>query len=134
MKKTIVNIMATTGIALVVLAVIALFYGGSLICISTVFEVLGINIIIYLGIHVVNRFEFRYPILETGIKLAYILTLVLIGGWIFGWYNNLSGLVLTLMTVIVFSLCMALDTMSMLDEVKSINDLLEKKLDDTNSL
>ena len=40
MKKMIVNIMATTGITLVILALVATWYGGTLICISTVFQAL----------------------------------------------------------------------------------------------
>lgn len=128
MKKTILNIMATTGIALLVLSIFALYYGGTLICVSTVFEVVGLTAVIYAGIYVMNRFEYRYPIVETGLKLIYILTLVLVSGWIFGWYSNMSELALTLMTVIVFAVCMCLDTWNLLDEVKSINELIEKKI------
>lgn len=129
MKKMILNIMATTGIALVVLSFIAIYYGGSLICIDTVFQVLGLNIVIYIGIHILNHFEYRYSILETGLKLIYILTLVLISGRIFGWYSNMSGLVLVIMTVVVFGVCMCLDTLNLLEEVNSINTLIGRDKD-----
>ena len=125
MKKTILNILATTGITLVVLSFIAIYYGGSLICISTVFQVLGLSIVIYLGIHIMNRFEYRYSILETGLKLIYILALVLISGRIFGWYDNVSGFTLVIMTCIIFGICVCLDMFNLLDEVRSINELIE---------
>lgn len=126
MKKLIINIMATTGIALVVLSFIALYYGGSLICIRTVFEVLGLNVAIYIGIYILNHFEFNYPILETGIKLIFILALTLLTGKIFGWYDSMPSKALIFMTIIVFAVCMCLDTMNLLEQVKSINALLEE--------
>ena len=69
--------------------------------------------------------EYRYPILETGLKLLYVMILVLLGGWIWGWYSNLPGVVLILMTIGIFVVCVCLDTVSLLSEVKSINILIE---------
>lgn len=125
MRKTILNIMATTGITLVVLALVAIYYGATVICISTVLQVLGLNATMHLGIVFLGHFEYRYSILETGLKLIYVLALVLLCGWIFNWYNNLSGLALILMTIVILGVGICLDTMSLLNEVKSINNLLE---------
>lgn len=125
MKKFILNIMATTGITLVVLAIIATCYGATVLFISAVFQAFVLNIAIYTGIYIINRFEYRYPILETIVKLIYVLALVLISGWIFGWYDNMSGVVLVSMTMVIFGVCLCLDTMSMIDEVKEINVLIE---------
>ena len=60
MKKMILNIMATTGITLVILALVATCYGGTVIFISAVFQALVLNIVIYAGIYLLNRFEYRY--------------------------------------------------------------------------
>ncbi len=125
MKKMILNIMATTGITLVILALVATCYGGTVIFISAVFQALVLNIVIYAGIYLLNRFEYRYPILETGLKLVYVLALVLISGWVFDWYQNLSGPVLVLMTIVIFGVCVCLDTISLIDEVKKINCLID---------
>ena len=59
--------------------------------------------------------------------MIYVIALVLTCGWIFDWYNNLSGFVLVLMTVVIFGVCVCLDTISMIDEVKAINGLIEEK-------
>ena len=126
MKKFILNIMATTGITLVVLASVALCYDATVIFISAVYQVLALNIAIYAGIYIINRFEYRYPILETGLKLVYVLAAVLVSGWIFGWYENMSVVVLGIMTIVIFGVCLGLDTMSLMDEVKTINGLIEK--------
>lgn len=125
MKKIILNIMATTGISLVALALIAILYDGTLICIDTVFQMLGLNIVIYIGLYFMDYMEYRYALLETGLKLIYIILLVLISGFVWDWYNNLSGAVLILMTIGIFAVCVCLDTISLLSEVKTINGLIE---------
>lgn len=127
MKKVLLNIMATTGISLVVLSLVATLYDGSLICIDTIFQVLGLNVVIYIGLYVMEFAEYRFAILETGMKLTYIIVLVLISGLIWGWYNNLSVTVLVLMTIGIFVVCVCLDAISLISEVKSINALIEGK-------
>jgi len=127
MKKMILNIMATTGISLVALSLVATLYDGSLICIDTIFQVLGLNAVIYIGLYVMELFEYHYAILETGLKLIYIIILVLISGLLFGWYNNLPGVVLVIMTIGIFGVCVGLDVISLISEVKSINGLIEGK-------
>lgn len=126
MKKMVINIAATTGITLVVLSVVALCYNATLICISSVFQALFLNILIYIGLYVLEHFEYRYPVLETGSKLLYVMALVLVIGRMFGWYEYISVAVLCLMTIIIFSVCMCLDMVRLLDEVKEINGLLKQ--------
>ena len=125
MKKMILNIMATTGITLVVLAIVGLCYDATVIFISAVFQALLLNVAIYMGIYIMDHFEYKYPIVETGLKLAYVFALVLASGWIFGWYVNMSVVVLWLMTIVIFGICVFLDIVSLIDEVKDINELIE---------
>lgn len=127
MKKMILNLMATTGITLVVLSIVALCHGATVIFISAVFQALLLNIFIYVAIYILEHFEYRYPIIETGLKLSCVLAMVLASGWIFGWYANLSIIVLVIMTLVILVVCVFLDTLNLLDEVKTINDLLEKE-------
>lgn len=127
MKKMISNILVTTGIVLLVLSVVALGYGGTVIFINTVFQILVVNTVVYLGLYLLELIEFRYPILETGVKLLYILGIVLLTGWLLGWYEFVSVAVLGIMTVIVMIVCVCLDTLSLRTEVKEINELLEER-------
>lgn len=125
MKKVLLNIMATTGISLVVLSLVATLYDGTLICIDTIFQVLGLNVVIYIGLYFMEFIEYRYAILETCLKLIYIIVLVLVSGLIWGWYNSLPPAVLVLMTIGIFIVCVCLDAISLLSEVKAINVLIE---------
>ena len=127
MKKMISNILATTGIVLLVLAVVALCYGGTAIFINTVFQILAVNTVVYFGLHLIGLLELSYPILETGVKLLYILGIVLLTGGLLGWYEFVSIAVLGIMTIIVMIVCVCLDMLSLRTEVKEINELLEER-------
>lgn len=127
MKKMLLNIWATTGISLVVLALVATLYDGTLICIETVFQVLGLNILIYIGLFLLDCVEYRYAILGTVLKLMYTIALVLVGGFVWDWYANLPAAVLVIMTIGIFLVSVGLDAISLLGEVKSINGLIEEE-------
>ncbi len=124
MKKTIINIFAMTGITLVALSTIALCYNASFLCLNTVFQALGVNVLIYAGITLINKLEFSFTLIETGIKIIYSVILVLVFGSLFAWYDSLSTPVLIGFTVFVLIVCELLDMLSLKNKVKEINELI----------
>jgi hypothetical protein len=126
MRRTVLNIMATTGITMVVLSMVALCYDASFICISTVFQSLGLNTIIFAGIFLLNQIDFQIAIAETFIKVLYVIALVIISGVIFGWYENVSIFVLVGMSMGILAICVFLDALNIKGEVKEINVLIEQ--------
>ena len=64
MRKMLINILATTGVSIVALAVIATCYQASFLCIETVFQSFLANILIHIGIRCLNKIEFQYFIVE----------------------------------------------------------------------
>ncbi|MBO7387477.1 MAG: hypothetical protein J6U15_06695 [Lachnospiraceae bacterium] len=127
MKKAVLNIFAMTGITLVVLSLVALCYDASFLCLETVFQALGVNVLIYIGISLIDLLELRLYLVETGIKLVYAIALVLVFGKIFGWYANLSVPVLSGMALVILLLCAYLDMLSLRNQLKEINDLIGEK-------
>ena len=123
MRKNILNIFAMTGITLVILSLVALCYNATFLCLDTVFQALGVNALIYFGIFLINKLDFSYFLLETGIKLIYSIGLILVFGMIFGWYESLSVTVLTIMSLAILFICALLDTISINGEIKEINEL-----------
>jgi hypothetical protein len=128
MKKTVINIFAMTGITLVALSLIAYFYNATFLCLNTVFQALGVNILIYAGIKLINKFEINLSIIETGLKIIYAVILVLIFGNLFAWYESLSFPVLIVFTVFILIVCELLDMISLKNKVKEINDLIGNDL------
>ena len=124
MKKTIINIFAMTGITLVGLSLIAFCYNATFLCLNTVFQALGVNILIYAGITLINKIEISLSLVETGIKLIYSVILVIIFGYMFTWYESLSTPVLIVFTAFILIVCELLDMLSLKNKVKEINNLI----------
>ena len=116
-----------TGITLVALSLIALCYNATFLCLNTVFQALGVNILIYAGITLINKIEINLALVETGIKLIYAIILAIISGYIFSWYESLSLPVLIGFTAFILIVCEFLDMLSLKNKVKEINDLIEKQ-------
>lgn len=124
MKKTVINIFAMTGITLVALSLIALLYNASFLCLNTVFQALGVNVLIYAGNIFISRIEINLSLIETGLKIIYSIILVLIFGSIFAWYDSLPIPILVGFTIFILIVCELLDMLSLRNKVKEINDLI----------
>lgn len=127
MKKMIINVMATTGITLVILALIGTLYGAKFLFISGVFESLGANIVMHLGFIITGKFESKYPILEAILDISYTIVVLIIFGAVFNWYRSTPIWILIIMAVIIYSLGCLMSIFRMREDVKAINELLQKR-------
>ena len=125
MKKAAINIMASTGIILLVLSAVAAMYGGKAICINTIFEIAMLSILIHCGFIVTHRLDFRYPILEIMSDISYTLAITLILGAVFKWYRSTPVWVLVIMVFVIYMAGCLIDLYRTKEEVKVINELLE---------
>ena len=131
MKRTIQNIFFTHGTTLTILALFYIFFDIKNITVTTVFEVLGANIVINLGILLLHNLDTRYLILEYLIDICYII-IVLVTFWkIFGWYNT-PILVFVIMAVVIYAFASMLDILIIKKETKIINELLQKRDENTD--
>lgn len=80
MKKVVLNIMASTGIILLVLSAVAVMHCGFI---------------------VTHRLDFRYPILEIMADISYTLAITLLKGAVFNWYRSTPVWVLVIMVFII---------------------------------
>ena len=126
MKSKIQNIFAITGIALVLLSVIAQFYGGRFLCIETDYQVLGVCTAIQLVLMLLRKFESPYFIVEILLEIGAVLVLILVSGAVFHWYDSLPAWVLVIMGVAVYLTGCAIDIFQIQNEVKMINHYLKK--------
>ena len=94
MKKNIVNILATTGISLLLLSSIALSFHASCIYWRTVFQTFGVNIITHLGILYIKKLELKSNITEIVLEITLIVCELLVFGRLFHWFTSLSFLLL----------------------------------------
>lgn len=127
MKKAAINIMASTGIILLVLSAVAAMYGGKAICINTIFEIAMLSILIHCGFIVTHRLDFRYAIFEMMTDIGYTIAITLILGAVFNWYRSTPVWVLVIMVFVIYMAGCLIDLYRTKEEVKVINELLENR-------
>ena len=120
-KQFLNNAFVTTAIVLIVLSVVALWYDGTMICISTIFETLLLSVVCEVIKHMMYKIDIANIYL--GILLHYLLVLaaVLIFGYVFNWVNQLPVYVLAGMCGVVLILCCYLDISRVKADIDEIN-------------
>ncbi|MEE1255233.1 MAG: hypothetical protein UHN47_01785 [Lachnospiraceae bacterium] len=127
MRKMLINILATTGVSIVALAVIATCYQARFLCIETVFQSLLANILTHIGIRCLNKIEFQYFIMESILSISYTIIVVLICGKIFHWYSSTPLGVLIPLAVFVYLAGWCLRIFQVKQEIDDINVLLKRQ-------
>lgn len=127
MKKITVNIFCSTGITLIVLAIIGAMFGAKFLFISSVFQSIIANIIIHIGLLFTHKFESNYAVLEYTLDIGYTILVVLVSGVVFHWYSSTPIWILIFMSVIIYFIGFFLGTFQMRQDIKEINMLLKKQ-------
>lgn len=127
MKKAVVNVMATTGLTLIILALTGVMYGARFLFIKSVFQSLGANMIIHTGLYFIHKFESKYMILESLLDISYAIAVLLVFGFIFQWYGSTPGWMLAVMAVVIYLFGCWVSIFRMKEDVKEINELLQNR-------
>ncbi len=127
MKKQIVNILATTGISLLLLSVVALSFHASCIYLETVFQAFGVNTITHLGIMCIKKIELKSIFTEMVLEITFIVCELLVFGRLFHWFTSLSFLLLSCMGVVIYIISLFLNLLQMKQEAKEINLLIKNR-------
>jgi hypothetical protein len=125
-KRTIMNIMVTTGSALMLLAVFAVIIGGKSIYTQSFFEILGANIVIHLGLILTKKFECSYAVLEYLLDASYITVVLIIFGFIFDWYSSTPVWYLVIMAVVIYAFGIFINIGRTKKNADELNILLQK--------
>ena len=127
MKKYAVNSLATTGLSLILLSVIALMFHAKFLGISAVFETFAANAFIHIGLFFTHKIEFRHAVAEPVLDVTFIIAVLMICGAVFGWFASTPIWVLVVMAVVIYLLSIALNLFRMQQEANEINALLQKR-------
>lgn len=131
MKKVVIHIMASTGIILLALSVVALLYGGKAIFINTIFEITVLSTLMHLGFLVTHRLDVQYPVFEIMLDISYTLLITLLLGAAFHWFQSVPVWVLVIMVFAIYLVGYLTDLYRTKEEVRMINELLENRKKNT---
>lgn len=127
MKKITVNILCSTGITLIVLAVVGTMFGAKFLFINSVFQSFIANIIIHIGLLFTHKFESDYAILEYTFDIGYTILVILVFGAIFNWYSSTPIWILIIMSITIYLAGILLSTIQIRQDIAEINELLKKR-------
>ena len=125
MKEAIKNYLALNGVTLILLTIIASTYQGSLLCLSTIYEVFGVNLVIMIGFKLLEHFECNYYLLEVGMKVSFMLGLLMGAGVLFHWYDSLPIGILIGMGIAVYILASLVGIWYIQKDIEWINEKLK---------
>ncbi|MCL2557254.1 MAG: hypothetical protein FWE09_02120 [Treponema sp.] len=133
-KKTIVNILASTCLVLLLLVFIAAVIDGTsiheireaTIQVNFFLQILGVNVFIFVGFVLIRKFESKYAILEFLLDISYIIIVLLISGKIFGWFSGRSW-ILVIMAVVVYLFGLFTSILRTRKDASEINELIKKR-------
>ncbi len=132
MKNGIKNCLATTGMSLILLSIIGTLYNARFLYIYSVYQGFAANIIIHLGLTVLKRFESKYFIIEILLEIGYVLIVLIIAGFLFGWYSSTPIWILVLMGITVYFIGSLIDIFRIRNDVKFINQQLKLRKEQSN--
>jgi F0F1-type ATP synthase assembly protein I len=134
MRKMMINIMASTGITLVILAVIGTLFNAKFLFISSVFQSLLANIVINAGFCLTSKFESKYVALEIALDISYTMIVLIIFGAIFDWFTNGTPIwILIIMAVLIYLFGILISLFRIREDIETINQLLQNRNNKTNS-
>ena len=125
--KLVMHIFATTGVALSILSAISILTSTRIIFHTVVMQVLAANILIHIGLCVVSKFESQFFFLESLVDIGYIIGVLILFGWIFGWFWLAPVWVLTLMAVIIYMGGTIWRMGRLRDDINEINEMLKMR-------
>lgn len=127
MKKFVINVLATTGLSLVLLSVIALFYQAEYLCFQTVFQVFGANAVLHFGFLLLRKLEMKRLLIEIFSGIVMIIILLIVCGLLFDWFSSTPAWVLIPMGFVIYIVSAVLDLISMRQDAREINMLIRKR-------
>ncbi|MBU5425985.1 DUF3021 family protein [Tissierella pigra] len=129
MRKIITNIFAATGLTLIILAVIASLYGGEFLFISSVYQALAVNLIIALGLNIIQNIESKYFIIEVFRDVTFTLCILIFAGYLFNWYSSTPILVVIIMGLVIYVISYLINIIKINDDIAFINNRLKVNRD-----
>lgn len=125
MKKIISNIMVTTGVSILLLTAIGTVMGGCALFFSTIFQTLGVNVVIHAGLFLISRMESNSILIETILDIGFITIVILLFGAVFDWYASFPLWMLIIISVTVYFFSVSIKIFRANKEIDEINHLLQ---------
>lgn len=128
MKNAIRNCLITTGLALILLAIVATIYNGQVIFIESIYQIFIANTVINIGLAFIKQFESKYFLIEIFMEIGSVIVILIISGFVFDWYSSIHVWILIIMGIVVYLIGIWIDVFRIKNDIRFINNqLIDRK-------
>ena len=127
MKKTIINMMFTTGISIVGLTLYFIFLREERVLTQTILQLFAANILLHLGLYIRDKFEVRNPIIERILDNSIIITVLLVFGFVFGWFVKVPVWLLVISAIGLYIITVFITSSEVKKDIEKVNKILEEQ-------
>ncbi len=127
MKNFFKNLLINFAIVVIVANIVPAIFNGSWDSSVFILQLLLMMVVVRLGQLLTNLFTSKYRILEIGLELLMVMTVVLAFGWLFNWYTLAYIWMMPLMVVTVYIFAYILDIARTRKEIEFINTQLRRR-------
>ena len=127
MKKTIINMMFTTGISIVGLTLYFIFLREERVLTQTILQLFAANILLHLGLYIRDKFEVRNPIIERILDNSIIVTVLLVFGFVFDWFAKVPVWLLVISVIGQYIITTVITSSNIKKDIEKVNELLDEQ-------
>jgi hypothetical protein len=126
MKKTIMNMMFTTGISIFGLTLYFLIIHEESVLVKTLLQLTGANVLIHLSLYLRDKFEIRNPFIESIIDNSIIIVILIVFGLIFGWFVKVPIWLLVISGIVYYIITSIITVSKTKRDTDEVNEILNK--------
>jgi len=128
-KKKIQEILVTTSLSLILLTLVMRFMhpGYDIFLSYHLLNILGANIVIHMGLILTRKFESSFFLLELILDITYTTVVLIVFGFIFGWFVVTPVWVLAIMAVLIHITVILLSMARARSDAKRINTIIHMR-------
>ena len=127
MKKKINNMVFTTGTSIVGLTLYFIFLREERVLTQTILQLFAANILLHLGLHIRDKFEVRNPIIERILDNSIIIAVLLVFGFVFGWFVKVPVWLLVISAIGQYIITTVITSSNIKKDIEKVNELLDEQ-------
>lgn len=120
-KEWFKNFLATTAITIIIITLVGVATGDSTVKIVSILPSVAANAAIHLGIYGIRRVASVYLVLELLLEFGFVVGVMLLTGYVSGWFTTTSPWITVGITVVVFAAACLIDIVHLNRELDEIN-------------
>ncbi len=120
-KEWFKNFLATTAITIIIITFIGIATGDDSVKIVSILPSVAANAAIHLGILGIRRIAAEYLVIEILTELGFVMGVMLLTGYLCGWFATTSPWVTVGVTVAVFATACLIDIVHLSKDLEEIN-------------